>query len=35
MFRELQVLLVELSDGRQFTPEIQDQVLSYGERFPA
>lgn len=32
MFRELQVLLVELSDGRQFTPEIQDQVLSYGER---
>lgn len=32
MFRELQVLLAELSDGRQFTPEIQDQVLSYGER---
>jgi aspartate kinase len=32
LFRELQVLLVELSDGRQFTPEIQDLVLSYGER---
>jgi len=32
MFRELQVLLVELSDGRQFTPQIQDEVLSYGER---
>jgi aspartate kinase len=33
MFRELQVLLVELSEGRPFTPEIQDQVVSYGERF--
>jgi len=33
MFRELQVLLVELSEGRPFTPELQDQVLSYGERF--
>src|SRR5580658_593182 len=33
MFRELHALLVELVDGRQFTPEIQDQVLSYGERF--
>ncbi len=32
MFRELQELLVELSDGRQFTPAIQDQALSYGER---
>ena len=32
MFRELQVLLVELSEGRQFTPQIQDEVLSYGER---
>jgi aspartate kinase len=32
MFRELQALLAELKEGRQFTPEIQDQVLSYGER---
>jgi len=32
MFRELQVLLVELSEGRQFTPQIQDEVPSYGER---
>jgi len=32
MFRELQVLLAELVDGRQFTLRIQDQVLSYGER---
>jgi aspartate kinase len=32
MFRELHELLVEVSDGRQFTPEIQDQALSYGER---
>ncbi len=32
LFRELQVLLVELSEGRPFTPEIQDQVASYGER---
>jgi aspartate kinase len=32
LFRELQELLVELSEGRPFTPEIQDQVLSYGER---
>jgi aspartate kinase len=32
LFRELQELLVELSEGRSFTPEIQDQVLSYGER---
>jgi aspartate kinase len=32
MFRELQVLLLELSDGREFTPQIQDEVLSYGER---
>jgi aspartate kinase len=32
MFRELQELLAELSEGRQFTPQIQDQVLSYGER---
>lgn len=32
LFRELQVLLAELTAGRQFTPEIQDQVLSYGER---
>jgi hypothetical protein len=32
MFRELHELLVELSEGRPFTPEVQDQVLSYGER---
>jgi aspartate kinase len=32
LFRELQLQLVELSEGRQFTPEIQDQALSYGER---
>src|SRR3984957_2236187 len=32
LFRELQVLLVELSEGRPFPPEIQDQVASYGER---
>jgi aspartate kinase len=32
MFRELQELLAELSDGRRFTPEIEDQALSYGER---
>jgi aspartate kinase len=32
MFRDLQVLLVELSEGRPFTPQIQDEVLSYGER---
>jgi aspartate kinase len=32
LLRDLQVLLVELSEGRTFTPEIQDQVLSFGER---
>jgi len=32
MFRELHELLVEVSEGRPFTPEVQDQVLSYGER---
>ena len=32
LFRDLQVLLVELSEGRPFTPEIQDQALSFGER---
>jgi aspartate kinase len=32
IFRELQVLLVEVAEGREFTPEIQDQTLSYGER---
>ncbi len=32
LFRELDVLLAELADGRPFTPEIQDEVLSYGER---
>ena len=32
MFRELLGLVVELSEGRQFTPEIEDQIVSYGER---
>ena len=32
LFREFDVLLAELADGRLFTPEIQDEVLSYGER---
>jgi aspartate kinase len=32
LFRDLQVLLAELKDGRRFTPEIHDEVLSYGER---
>jgi aspartate kinase len=32
LFRELQLLLIELSGGRQFTPQIQDEILSYGER---
>src|SRR5580658_8519470 len=32
LFRELEVLLVELTEGMQFTPQTQDEVLSYGER---
>ena len=32
LFRDLQMLLVELSEGCPFTPQIQDEVLSYGER---
>jgi len=32
LFREVHCLLIELSEGRPFTPQIQDQVLSYGER---
>lgn len=32
MFRELRALLVELTEGLRFTPEVQDQALSYGER---
>jgi aspartate kinase len=32
LFRELETLLVELKEGRMFTPEIQDQAISYGER---
>jgi len=32
MFRELHALLAEVCEGRQFTPQIQDEVLSYGER---
>jgi aspartate kinase len=31
-FRELHVRLIELEEGRKLTPEIQDEVLSYGER---
>ncbi len=29
---ELQTLLLELSEGRPLTPQLQDEVLSYGER---
>ncbi len=32
MFRELHALLAEVCEGRQFTPQFQDEVLSYGER---
>ncbi|HVN03727.1 MAG TPA: aspartate kinase [Bryobacteraceae bacterium] len=32
LFHELQALLAALIDGRQFTPEIQDEALSHGER---
>ncbi len=32
LFRELQVLLVDLSEGLAFTPQIRDQVASFGER---
>ena len=31
-FRELHVRLIELEEGRKLSPEIQDEVLSYGER---
>ena len=31
-FREVHGLLIELEEGRQLTPQITDQVLSYGER---
>jgi aspartate kinase len=31
-FRELHGLLIELEEGRQLTPQITDEVLSYGER---
>src|SRR5580704_7461218 len=32
LFRELEMMLVELREGRPFTPEAQDQAVSYGER---
>lgn len=32
LFRELHSLLIELSEGQPFTPQTQDQALSYGER---
>jgi aspartate kinase len=31
-FRELHVRLIELEEGRELTPQITDEVLSYGER---
>jgi aspartate kinase len=31
-FRELHGLLIELEEGRKLTPQITDEVLSYGER---
>jgi aspartate kinase len=31
-FRELHVRLIELEEGRKLTPQITDEVLSYGER---
>ncbi len=32
LFRDIQVLLADLGEGRQFTPQLQDELLSYGER---
>ena len=32
LFRELHGILIELQEGRKPSPEIQDQVLSFGER---
>jgi aspartate kinase len=32
LIRELQALLAELSEGREFTPQVQDEALSFGER---
>jgi aspartate kinase len=31
-FREVHGLLIELEEGRKLTPQVSDQVLSYGER---
>jgi len=31
-FRELHTMLIDLVEGNQLTPQLQDQVLSYGER---
>jgi aspartate kinase len=31
-FRELHAVLIELEEGKKLTPQIQDEVLSYGER---
>ena len=32
LFRELELLLIDLTEGCPFTPEYQDRVLSFGER---
>ena len=31
-FHDLQGILIELGEGKKLTPQVQDQVLSYGER---
>ena len=31
-FRELHAILIELEEGKRLTPQVQDEVLSYGER---
>ncbi len=31
-FRELHAILIELEEGKKLTPQVQDEVLSYGER---
>jgi aspartate kinase len=32
MFHDLHGILIELEEGKKLTPQVQDQVLSYGER---
>jgi aspartate kinase len=32
-FHKLHATLVELAEGRKLTPQIEDEILSYGERF--